>query len=118
MRGDPNEPGQKTVSPMISQLQSAFSNDPVAVVAHNTQFIEAHRAADVATAIKRYPRHGLTNDDTHMCLVDVTLTARPVERWRFQQMVGRGLADAVMSAHLAHRTVDWPVTLSERFIKP
>lgn len=120
LRGDPNDPEHRAVSPVIGQLQRSFSDQPATVVQYATQFVEAHREAGLATALKHYPGHGLATNDSHLGLVDVTLTAQPVEQWPFQDMVRRGLADAVMSAHLVNRNVDpdWPVTLSERYIEP
>lgn len=72
------------------------------------------------TALKHYPGHGLANKDSHFGLVDITNTAQPVEQWPFQQLIASGMADAIMTAHLVNRNVDpdWPVTLSEKFIKP
>ncbi|MBK6866961.1 MAG: twin-arginine translocation signal domain-containing protein [Burkholderiales bacterium] len=120
LRGDPGDPEHRPVSPVIGKLQRAFSDDPATVVAYATQFVEAHREAGVATALKHYPGHGLATGDTHLGLVDVTLSAQPIEQWPFQEMVRRGMADAVMSAHLLNRRVDphWPVTLSEHYVEP
>jgi beta-N-acetylhexosaminidase len=90
------------------------------VVGYATQFVLAHREVGVLTALKHYPGHGLATSDSHLGLVDVTRTAQAIEQWPFQQMIGAGLADAIMTAHLVNRNVDpdWPVTLSERFIGP
>ena len=120
LRGDPLDPEHRAVSPAIGQLKRSFSDDPVRVVSYATQFIQAHRAAGVLTALKHYPGHGLTQTDSHLGLVDVTNTALPIEQWPFQQLIFSGMADAIMTAHLVNRNIDpdWPVTLSEKFIKP
>lgn len=120
LRGDPLDPEHRAVSPVIGQLKRSFSDDPARVVSYATQFIQAHRDAGVLTALKHYPGHGLATNDSHLGLVDVTQTAQPVEQWPFQQLVASGMADAIMTAHLVNRNVDpdWPVTLSEKFIRP
>lgn len=120
LRGDPDDPGHVAVSPVIGQLERAFSDDPATVVRYATRFIAAHQEAGVLTALKHWPGHGLATGDTHLGLVATTATARPVEQQPFQQLIAAGLADAVMTAHLVNRAVDpdWPVTLSKRFIGP
>ena len=120
LRGDPLDPEHHAVSPVIGQLKRSFSDDPAVVVKYATQFVMAHREAGVLTALKHYPGHGLATNDSHLGLVDTTHTAQAIEQWPFQHMVTRGLADAIMTAHLVNRNIDpiWPVTLSERFIYP
>lgn len=120
LRADPSDASGQAVSPVIGQLERAFSNDPELVVRYAAQFVQAHRDAGVLTALKHWPGHGLATGDTHLGLVDTSLTAREVEQQPFRQLVGMGMADAVMTAHLMDRRVDadWPVTLSSRFIGP
>ena len=120
LRGDPADPLQQAVSPVIGKLKRAYSNDPATVVRYAETFIQAHHEAGVLTALKHWPGHGLATGDTHLGLVDVTQTAQPIEQWPFQQLIRSGSADAVMTAHLVNRSVDpdWPVTLSQRFIQP
>ena len=120
LRGDPADPLQQAVSPVIGKLKRAYSNDPATVVRYAETFIQAHHEAGVLTALKHWPGHGLATGDTHLGLVDVTQTAQPIEQWPFQQLIRSGNADAVMTAHLVNRSVDpdWPVTLSQRFIQP
>lgn len=120
LRGDPADPLQQAVSPVIGKLKRAYSNDPATVVRYAETFIQAHHEAGVLTALKHWPGHGLATGDTHLGLVDVTQTAQPIEQWPFQQLLRSGSADAVMTAHLVNRSVDpdWPVTLSQRFIQP
>jgi len=120
LRGDPSDISAPAISPVIGQLERSFSNDPHVVVRYATQFVQAHRDAGVLTALKHWPGHGLATGDTHLGLVDTTLTARDVEQQPFRQLVAAGLADAVMTAHLVDRRVDaqWPVTLSANFIGP
>lgn len=120
LRSDPLDPEHKAVSPVIGQIGRSFSDDPARVVSYATQFVLAHREVGVLTALKHFPGHGLATSDSHLGLVDVTRTAQAIEQWPFRQMIGAGLADAIMTAHLVNRNVDpdWPVTLSDRFIGP
>ncbi len=120
LRSDPQSPSDAAVSPVIGQLERAFSSDPAVVVRYASRFVQAHRQAGVMTALKHWPGHGLALGDTHLGLVDVTETAKPVEQFPFQSLINAGMADAVMTAHLVNRAVDpqWPVTLSDHFIGP
>jgi beta-N-acetylhexosaminidase len=118
LRGYPDDPERHAVSPVIGRLQRSFSEHPDQVFDYAAAFVRAHRARGIATALKHYPGHGLAGQDSHLGLVDITDTRKPVEREPFRLLIGAGLADAVMTAHLVDRRVDPdnPVTLSPGFM--
>jgi len=103
-------------NPVIGKLERSFSRDPETVSRHALAVIEAHRRHGVLTAPKHFPGHGSAAGDTHEGFVDVTGRWSAVELEPFQDLIRRGRADMIMTAHLFNGTLDpdWPATLSER----
>ena len=101
-------------NPIIAAVDRSFGADPALVAAHAAAFVEAHRAAGIACAVKHFPGHGSSTADTHLGVVDVTDTWTDVELQPFAALVERGLADAVLTAHVFNATLDpaYPATLS------
>ncbi|MBI2121298.1 MAG: glycoside hydrolase family 3 protein [Candidatus Wildermuthbacteria bacterium] len=107
-------------NPIIGSLGRSFSADPVKVVAHALAFIKGHRAHTVVTALKHFPGHGSSQEDSHLGLVDVTQTYQSNEIIPYEEIIAQGMADMVMTAHIVNRAVDldFPVTLSTQYIEP
>lgn len=105
-------------NPIIGRLGRSFSADPDVVTAHAAAFVEAHRAHGVATALKHFPGHGSSTGDSHLGFVDVTATWQPLELTPFRDLVARGLADAVLVAHVLNGQLDpdYPASLSAKTI--
>jgi beta-N-acetylhexosaminidase len=105
-------------NPIIAALDRSYSADPAVVIAQASAFIEAHHALGVACTLKHFPGHGSSTGDTHLGVVDVTDTWTDVELEPFAGLVGRGLPDAVLTAHVfnAHLDPDHPATLSRATI--
>jgi beta-N-acetylhexosaminidase len=101
-------------NPIIGSLGRSFSADPAIVTAQAEAFIAGHRAIGVKTTLKHFPGHGSSTGDTHLGVVDVTDTWTPVELEPFGNIVGDGLADAILTAHVFNGTLDpeHPATLS------
>ena len=89
-------------SPVIGRLGRAFSSDPAEVAATAQAFVEAHRVAGVATALKHFPGHGSARVDSHDSLPDVTATWHEEELAPFRDLARAGMIDMVMTAHLMH----------------
>jgi beta-N-acetylhexosaminidase len=63
-------------------------------------FVNAHREAGVATALKHFPGHGSSTDDSHEGAIDLTPTWSRVELVPFVEMIESGDADMIMLGHL------------------
>jgi beta-N-acetylhexosaminidase len=100
--------------PAIGAAGRSFSPDAAVVTRHARAFVEAHRRRGIGTVLKHFPGHGSAADDSHLALADVTRTWSPEELVPYRVLIGEGLADAVMTAHVFHLDLDphWPATLS------
>jgi beta-N-acetylhexosaminidase len=105
-------------NPSVAAIGRSFSADPAVVIAHASAFIEAHRAAGVRSAIKHVPGLGSATDDTHLGVVDVTDVWTDVELEPFRALIGDGLPDAVLTAHIFNATLDpaHPASLSRPIV--
>lgn len=101
-------------NPIIGGPERSYSSDPELVVAHATEFIRAHHEHGVLCALKHFPGHGSSREDTHVGFTDVTETWSEAELLPFSALIGRNLADAVMTAHVFNSHLDpkFPATLS------
>ncbi len=106
-------------NPAIGGKERSYSAAPETVVAHASEFIRAHHENGVLCTLKHFPGHGSAPGDTHEGLVDVTSRWKEDELEPFRRLIEMGLADAVMTAHIANRNLDalWPATLSEPAIQ-
>jgi len=103
------------LNPAVVALGRTFSSDPALVTAHARAFIEGMHDAGILTALKHFPGHGSSRDDSHAGFTDVTETADlDKELAPYRALISMGLADSVMTAHVVNRGVDpWdPATLS------
>ncbi|WP_404403176.1 glycoside hydrolase family 3 protein [Pelagibacterium halotolerans] len=87
-------------NPIIARYERSFGVDPERVAQFGAAFVEGHRAAGVATALKHFPGHGSSTGDTHEGFVDVTNDWQEVELEPFARLIEEGLADMVMVAHI------------------
>lgn len=110
-------------NPIIGRYERAFGTDPDEVAALAAAFVEAHHAAGIATALKHFPGHGSSRDDTHEGFVDVTGLWQPVELEPYRTLIGDGLADMVMVGHLYNADIQGgaagrlPASLSPAWIE-
>jgi beta-N-acetylhexosaminidase len=105
-------------NPVIGKLGRSFSPDPAIVAKHGALMVRAHREAGVLTAVKHFPGHGSSRDDSHLGLVDVSGTWSRKELQPFQDLIRQDLCDMVMTAHIFNHKLDadWPATLSHKTI--
>ncbi|MFN8469622.1 MAG: glycoside hydrolase family 3 protein [Caldilineaceae bacterium] len=101
-------------NPVIGALGRSFSADPAVVIAQARAFIEAHHAHDVTTTLKHFPGHGSSQADSHLGLVDVSATWQRDELEPYRVLIGEGIVDTVMTAHVFNTQLDptYPATLS------
>lgn len=87
-------------NPIIGALGRSFSADPETVAEYGAAFVTAHRKEGVLTALKHYPGHGSSTQDSHKGFVDITATWTPSELVPYRRLVAEGLVDLVMPGHL------------------
>ncbi len=107
-------------NPIIGQLQRSFSKDPLTVYEHAGYFLEAMDAYGIIGAVKHFPGHGSSAEDSHLGLVDVTHTYdRQAELLPYQLLIQDQKVDMVMTAHImnTHMDPEHPATLSARFLQ-
>jgi beta-N-acetylhexosaminidase len=106
-------------NPVIGSLERSFSDKAQQVIVCAEAFIAAHREKKIITALKHFPGHGSSRDDSHLGLVDVTQTFNPTELQPYRALIPRHQVDVVMTAHIMNRTIDpeFPATLSPKFIQ-
>jgi len=106
-------------SPAIGKLKRSFSTDPELVTTYSRSFIQAHREAGVLTALKHYPGHGSSQEDTHNDLTDITDSWSKSEVLPFKQLIESDHADMIMAGHLFNRDLDdqYPASISRVHIQ-
>ena len=103
---------------VIGKIERSFSGNPEKVTEQALAFINGHQEQGVITALKHFPGHGSSKDDSHKGMVDITDTYRDKELIPYQKIIEQGKADMVMTAHIIDKNVDpeYPATLSSLFI--
>ncbi len=106
-------------NPIIGGIGRSFSADPAVVTRHALEIIRAHHAHGVLTALKHFPGHGSSKDDSHLGFVDVTDTWTERELEPYARIIAARMCDSVMTAHVIDRRLDpdFPATLSQRIIQ-
>ena len=107
-------------NPVIGKLERSFSDDPQKVYGHASYFIDAMHEFNVITAIKHFPGHGSSTEDSHLGLVDVTNTYQEeAELFPYKKLIQDNKTDIIMTAHVMNTNIDPdnPATLSSIFLK-
>ena len=81
-------------------MASAALGDRVAALASG--FVQAHRAARVATCLKHFPGHGSTGKDSHHELPDIAADWSDQELLPYRTLIAADQVDMVMMGHLVH----------------
>jgi beta-N-acetylhexosaminidase len=103
-------------NPIIGRLGRSYSADPATVTRYAIAFVSGHRDAGVLTALKHFPGHGSSTNDSHKGAVDVSRTWNDKELAPYRDMNDLGYADIVMTAHVINRGLSGdsrPATLSK-----
>jgi beta-N-acetylhexosaminidase len=105
-------------NPIIGKYERSFSSDPGVVVRHALAVIESHHRHGVACTLKHFPGHGSSRQDSHLGFTDVSDTWNAIELQPYREIIARGQADAIMTAHIFNRHLDpeFPATLSKKTI--
>ncbi|MFA5015079.1 MAG: beta-N-acetylhexosaminidase [Actinomycetota bacterium] len=107
-------------NPVIGTLERSFSDDPIKVYEHAGSFIDSMHKYDIITAIKHFPGHGSSTEDSHLGLVDITDTySREAEFFPYRKLIEDNKADIIMTAHIMNTDIDPdnPATLSSKFLQ-
>ncbi len=103
-------------NPVIVKPERSYSNNEDTVILYAKEVIKEHRKFGVITALKHFPGHGSSKDDTHLGLADVTNTWTERELKPYQVLIDSGYADGVMTSHIVNKNLDHsalPGTLSK-----
>jgi beta-N-acetylhexosaminidase len=105
-----------TDNPVIGRLGRSFSSDPRVVARQAAAVIAAHREYNVLTAVKHFPGHGSSTQDSHHGFTDVTDTWTKKELIPYIRLFDSPGVDLVMTAHVFNAKLDpkWPATLSSK----
>lgn len=107
-------------NPVIGYFERSFSDDPQKVYEHASYFIDAMHEYNIITAIKHFPGHGSSKDDSHLGLVDVTNTYnKEIELLPYKKLIEENKLDMIMTAHVMNQNIDSenPATLSSIFLQ-
>ncbi|MDD4073910.1 MAG: glycoside hydrolase family 3 protein [Candidatus Pacebacteria bacterium] len=107
------------MNPVIRYLERSFSEDPEKVYEYSSAFIEGLHENEIISAIKHFPGHGSSEDDSHLGVVDITETYNEIELIPYRRLIEDGYSDIVMTAHIFNKNIDAdnPATLSSKFLK-
>lgn len=106
-------------NPIIGKLGRSFSDDPKKVVAFARAFIEAHQAQGILTALKHFPGHGSSKNDSHQGFTDISQTwQEETELAPYRDLIAGGYDEMVMTGHLyldkyVNGGKKYPATLSK-----
>ncbi|WP_440999653.1 glycoside hydrolase family 3 protein [Fodinibius sp. SL11] len=102
-------------NPVIGGLERSFSDDPQKVVKHASIYIQTLNNYGIQSVLKHFPGHGSSKNDSHLGVVDVTESWSNSELIPYRELINRGLADAIMTAHIFNQNFDPnnPATLSK-----
>ena len=106
-------------NPVIGSLERSFSTNHQTVTACALALINAHNGKGIISALKHFPGHGSSREDSHLGLTDVTETYRNYELTPYKELIKKGKAEMIMTAHIINRQVDpdYPATLSPNFLQ-
>ncbi len=106
--------------PAIGRHGRSFSDDANIVTRHAGYVMEEHHREGVITAIKHFPGHGSSLNDTHLGITDVTTTWQQNELLPYKKLLTKGCEkhNMVMVSHVFNAKLDpdYPATLSRKII--
>ncbi len=106
-------------NPVIVRPERSYSANEDTVALFAKEVVKMHRKYGIVTALKHFPGHGSSKDDTHLGLADVTNTWTARELKPYQFLLDSGYVDGVMTSHIVNKNLDrkaLPGTLSKPMI--
>ncbi len=104
---------------VIVKPERSYSSNADSVVLLAREVIKEHRKFGIVTALKHFPGHGSSKEDTHFGVADVTNTWSERELEPFKKLIKEGYADGVMTSHIVNKKLDasgLPGTLSKAIL--
>jgi len=89
-------------NPIIGHLGRSFSGSPEVVSRYAAIFIEEHHKRGIATALKHFPGHGSSSNDSHESIANVETSWSPAELVPYDNLIHLNIADSIMVGHLAN----------------
>jgi beta-N-acetylhexosaminidase len=89
-------------NPIIGRLDRSFSSSPLAVSLYASIFIEEHHKRGIATALKHFPGHGSSSNDSHDSIANVETSWSPVELVPYEKLINSHIVDCIMVGHLSN----------------
>jgi beta-N-acetylhexosaminidase len=108
-----------TENTVIAKPERAYSRNADTVARFATEVVKVHRKYKVITALKHFPGHGSSKDDTHFGVADVTNTWIEEELRPYTSMLAAGNVDGIMTSHIVNKNLDpkgLPGTLSKKIL--
>lgn len=108
-----------TENTVIFKPERAYSANEDTVALMAAEVVKQHRKFGVITALKHFPGHGSSKEDTHFGVADVTNTWNERELTPYKKLVDANMVDAVMTAHIVNKNLDsngYPGTLSKEIL--
>jgi beta-N-acetylhexosaminidase len=102
-------------SPAVGHFERAFAGDPATVTAYAEAFVDGFASARILCALKHFPGQGLSRDDSHRDLPDITATWSESEIEPYSKLIASGRARIIMTGHMRLASVEKepiPITLS------
>jgi len=106
-------------NPVIVKSERSYSANEDTVALFAKEVVKQHRRYGVVTALKHFPGHGSSKDDTHLGLADVTNTWSDRELNPYRLLIDSGYVDGVMTSHIVNKKLDpkaLPGTLSKSML--
>lgn len=105
-------------NPIISMKHRSYSSNPEIVYQQASEFIKAHHLHQIMTALKHFPGHGSSQQDSHLGFVNVSETWHENELIPYQKLIMSNICPMIMTAHIFNRQLDaeYPATLSQKII--
>lgn len=92
---------------IIGGLGRSFSSDPDIVSNQAKQFTNAFNAYKIITALKHFPGHGSSTNDSHLGLVDVTATYQKDKELKpYANLIADGYSGMIMTTHTINGQID------------
>jgi beta-N-acetylhexosaminidase len=106
-------------NPVIAKSERSYSANEDTVIMYAKEVVKQHRKFGVVTALKHFPGHGSSKDDTHLGLADVTNTWSERELKPYRVLIDSAYVDGVMTSHIVNKNLDHkalPGTLSKSIL--